>query len=63
MKCERCGIASMTPINSETKTIDLGSFEIYFLGEKIKVCPICLNELRFLNSKRFDDELLSKKLS
>jgi hypothetical protein len=47
----------------EGKTIDLGSFEIYFLGEKIKVCPLCLNELRFLNSKKFDDELLSKKLS
>jgi len=61
MKCERCGIASIAAI--EGKTIDLGSFEVYFLGEKIKVCPLCLNELRFLNSKKFDDELLSKKLS
>ena len=59
--CVRCGLISMT--NQQNQKIEMGLSEIIFLDTAILVCPLCLNEIRIINIKQFDNDLLGKNLS
>lgn len=54
MRCERCGIACEVKNAYSGLPLDLMGFEIYFHGEKVQVCALCVGELRLINAREFD---------
>lgn len=59
--CIRCGIISTA--NQQNQRMEVPLSEIVYLGSGILACPLCLNEIRAVNIRKFEDDFPNKNLS